>query len=127
MRIRPDVFINEDIEDLKKHLVVGTVVRKARALTESHNAALKQIIRAHEVELELLPKTSLIRNKDERSQARSALKRQKAPKLGAEGCCALGCNGCLPFWNEPQYERARCKLSKKKGLQKLSVSSEETQ
>jgi putative protease len=124
MRIRPDVFANEDIELLKQQIVVGTVVRKARALTESQNAALQQNMRAQEVELELLPKSSLLRNPEERTQARSALKRQKAPKLGAEGCCALGCNGCLPFWNEPQYERARCKLSEKKGLKKLEVTAD---
>jgi putative protease len=112
------------MQSLKKHIVVGTVVRKARALTDSQNAALQQNMRAQEVELDLLPKSSLLKDPEQRSQARGALKRQKAPKLGSEGCCALGCNGCLPFWNDPQYERARFKLSEKKGLKKLEVASQ---
>ncbi len=124
MRIRADVFMTEEISELKTKLIVGTVVRKARALTDAQNAALQQNMQAQDVELDLLPKSSLLRDPAERSQARSALKRQKAPKLGAEGCCALGCNGCLPFWSEEKYERARMKLAAKTGLKKLLISAE---
>ena len=28
-------------------------------------------------------------------------------------CCAKGCNGCLIFWNDPQYERLRKKIASK--------------
>jgi len=33
-----------------------------------------------------------------------------SPRLGLDGCCGLGCNGCLMFWNEPKFEGARAKL-----------------
>jgi len=34
-------------------------------------------------------------------------KRSKTSRKGVEGCCGRGCNGCLMFWNDPEYARAR--------------------
>ena len=31
----------------------------------------------------------------------------RTPRLGVEGCCGRGCNGCQHFWNDPRYARAR--------------------
>ncbi len=38
----------------------------------------------------------------------------KTPRLGTEGCCGKGCNGCLIFWHDPAYARARRLLATKK-------------
>ena len=37
----------------------------------------------------------------------------RTPRLGVEGCCGRGCNGCLHFWNEPRYANARQLLRSK--------------
>ena len=38
----------------------------------------------------------------------------RTPRLGAEGCCGRGCNGCQYFWHDPRYARAREVLRSKK-------------
>jgi putative protease len=38
----------------------------------------------------------------------------RTPRLGIEGCCGRGCNGCLYFWHHSRYERARQLLKSKK-------------
>jgi putative protease len=38
----------------------------------------------------------------------------KIPRTGKEGCCAKGCNGCLIFWYDDKYARARAILKTKK-------------
>ncbi|TNE36114.1 MAG: hypothetical protein EP347_11860, partial [Alphaproteobacteria bacterium] len=43
----------------------------------------------------------------------------KSPRYGVEGCCGKGCNGCLVFWHDPAYAKAREKLSAKKQGEKL--------
>ncbi|KUJ73677.1 hypothetical protein AVO45_13860 [Ruegeria marisrubri] len=37
-----------------------------------------------------------------------------------EGCCGRGCNGCLIFWQDPQYARAREVLLKRRQGAQLS-------
>ena len=45
----------------------------------------------------------------------------KSPRLGKEGCCGKGCNGCLIFWHDPSYEKPRQLLAKKKQGELLSM------
>ncbi len=54
----------------------------------------------------------LISSTDEENKDRKF----KTPRLGVEGCCGRGCNGCLVFWNDPSYTKA-CELmaDKKQG------------
>ncbi len=47
----------------------------------------------------------------------------RTPRLGIEGCCGRGCNGCLHFWNDARYARARELLKSKK--QGALLSNEE--
>ena len=56
----------------------------------------------------------------ERLEAPAQERRPKTPRFGVEGCCGKGCNGCLMFWNDPAYARARDLLAKKKHGEKLS-------
>lgn len=41
-------------------------------------------------------------------------RRFKSPRLGTEGCCGRGCNGCLIFWHDPAYAKARSLLASRK-------------
>ncbi len=34
----------------------------------------------------------------------------KSPRLGSEGCCGKGCNGCLIFWYDPKYAAKKLEL-----------------
>ena len=47
----------------------------------------------------------------------------RTPRLGIEGCCGRGCNGCLHFWNDARYAAARALLRSKK--QGALLSNEE--
>lgn len=38
----------------------------------------------------------------------------RTPRLGKEGCCGKGCNGCLIFWHDEKYAKAREILKTKK-------------
>jgi putative protease len=38
----------------------------------------------------------------------------KTPRIGKEGCCGKGCNGCLIFWYDDKYHKARELLKTKK-------------
>src|SRR5690606_9785498 len=74
-------------------------------------------------ELGFVKSSDLVRDPGERARVIQSMKGERPPKLGALGCCGLGCNGCLPFWNDEKYARARATLAQKKGLMKLPSSS----
>jgi putative protease len=38
----------------------------------------------------------------------------RTPRIGTEGCCGKGCNGCLIFWHDEKYQKAREILKTKK-------------
>jgi putative protease len=120
IRIRSSHFHNVDLSVLKSELVPLTVARKARPLTDTQAIQLKQNHKTQSAELGFVASSDLVRSTDERKNVIASMKGGKPPKLGAEGCCGLGCNGCLPFWNEDKYEKARALLSQKDGPQKLS-------
>jgi putative protease len=46
----------------------------------------------------------------------------KTPRVGLEGCCGKGCNGCMMFWHDPLYAKAREILGKKKQGEMLAKS-----
>ena len=46
----------------------------------------------------------------------------RSPRIGKEGCCGKGCNGCLIFWHEDKYKKARELLKTKKAGELLQKS-----
>jgi putative protease len=135
IRIPRSALADQDQEALPATIPVGTVVRKARPLTESDQAGLAQAKRS--AAQELIPVAGLLRlagseaGSEASPEARSVEPSEdragsqggdarvspgprgagRPPRLGAEGCCGLGCNGCLPFWQEPRYAPARARLA----------------
>jgi putative protease len=103
-------FHTEGAEVARRSLVPGVVARKGRPLDADKSEQLAFDRASFNVEQGLLPASALARGARAKPQA------TRAPKLGALGCCALGCNGCLPFWNEPRYETARVKYCASRGL-----------
>ncbi|MDX2053498.1 MAG: U32 family peptidase [Polyangiaceae bacterium] len=102
-RIPMSLFHNEDQSSLRQRLPLGTLVRKRALLNAEQAGFLKANQQAQKAELGLIPASALV------ASARSKEVRPP-PRLGLEGCCGLGCNGCLMFWNEPKFEGARAKL-----------------
>src|SRR5690606_25362434 len=85
-------FHTEGAELARRALVPGVVARKGRPLDADKSEQLAADRASFSVEQGLLPASALARGERAKPQA------TRAPKLGALGCCALGCNGCLPFW-----------------------------
>lgn len=121
VRIPLNLFHTEDLAQLRRSLPVGSVARKRGPLNADDTQHLAAMRTAQQVELGLLPAESLLA-----AQPRPKVLRAP-PRLGADGCCGLGCNGCLPFWNEPKFARAREKLANtSRRLNRAEVQLSET-
>lgn len=114
IRIPGEAFHAERLDDVKERLVPLTVARKARPLTETQRVQLTQNEKTQGAELGLIRADHLVRSNEERREVLASMKGKNPPKLGAEGCCGLGCNGCLPFWKEEKYARARTILDERR-------------
>lgn len=107
----------ENAEALRRDFPVYTVARKEQALGKDAWERLKLDAIAQAAEL---GKASEAAYRDQRQDLIEARLKQyegvtfRGPRLGVEGCCGRGCNGCLHFWNDPRYARARDLLGSKK-------------
>lgn len=112
IRIPKSAFHAEPVDE--SDLPSGSVVRKARVLDEVERSVLAHNQQSYLVERGLVPTESL-------TGPRVVAVRGKPPRVGSEGCCGLGCNGCLPFWYEPRYEKARALLRARGDGERLST------
>lgn len=120
IRISGGALADQDQATLRTRLPVGTVVRKARPLTEADRAGLSAAQQAAERELispgDLLSASTRPVRPADRASGRP-------PRLGANGCCGLGCNGCLPFWQDERYAPLRARLAVRGAPGKLAKSA----
>ncbi len=114
IRINASVFNNEDPEDLKALLPANGVARTEANLSEDRQALLQgnQVSLDQERGLRTLEET--------RPTLKGRAHTGKAPALGLDACCGLGCNGCLMFWNDAKYADARDSLKTRKIGEMLS-------
>ena len=109
-----------DVAQLRRDFPVHTVVRKEQALTEDAWARLALDRAAEGAERDGAGEDAYQRRRRELVDAMAAKHEGvtfRTPRLGVEGCCGRGCNGCLYFWNDPRYAPARELLrSKKQGV-----------
>ena len=128
IRIPFSAFDHEEPAQLAKRMPVNTVIRKERALTKEQWNRIKLDSKVQDIEAKGKPHEDYFDKRDELkaqlpATPEDAVKRTpKLPRMGTEGCCARGCNGCLMFWNDQQYAKARDLLAKKKGGQLLDKS-----
>ncbi|MCB4455447.1 peptidase U32 family protein [Leisingera sp. McT4-56] len=118
IRLPFTLFDHEDIDALKARFPAFTVLRKERALTEEqwNRVRFDKLTQALEISGKDNPK-AYTRRRDALADSiaqDSNEKRFKTNRVGTEGCCGKGCNGCLIFWQDPQYELARAALQKRK-------------
>lgn len=124
VRIPLSLFDQMTVEEVKGMLRPFTIIRKERALTQAEWDRLKLDKAAQRIELgkgsEGLYRRRLEALKSSVDEAQTRL-RPKSPRLGLEGCCGRGCNGCLIFWNDPSYAKAREILARKKSGEMLKT------
>ncbi len=111
-------FDREDPEEVRKNFPPMTIVRKESQLTEEEWRRLKLDKTAQKIELGATGRETAYRNQvaklQEAISSETMQKRGGTSRKGAEGCCGRGCNGCLMFWNDPEYAKARELLQQKK-------------
>lgn len=111
-------FDREKVEDLIAKFPPFTIIRKEAPLTEEEWQRLRVDKVAQKIELGQTVYEGAYRNGVKKLQEAISEdvmeKRSKTSRKGAEGCCGRGCNGCLMFWNDPEYAKARELLAKKK-------------
>ena len=119
-------FDREDMAQLRTSYPEMTIIRKERPLTRDQWDRLKLDKEASKIELgqgsDVLydkRRDALVQSLDEANKERKF----KTPRTGVEGCCGRGCNGCLIFWQDPSYEKARALMAQKKSGEMLAKNS----
>ena len=118
------LFEHEDLDELKAKFPPLSVMRKEKALTEEQWNRVKldklsqalEIKKKYDDEAYEKQRDKLAKSIDENLTE----KRFKTNRVGKEGCCGKGCNGCMIFWQDDVYARAREILLKRKQGEQLS-------
>ena len=126
IRLPFTLFDQEDPNYLRNHYPIFTVLRKERALTEEQwrRVQFDELVQRFE---ESGRKNEQVYN-HKRDELVAAIgnqiqeRRFKTRRIGIEGCCGKGCNGCLMFWQDPAYAKAREVLKARKQGSQLSKS-----
>jgi U32 family peptidase len=124
IRIPFHLFNQEDELTLKKQCPAYTILRKERSLTHEQwrRVQFDQLVQRLE-SADIRQDDQYAEYRDELASAiedQSQERRFKTRRVGTEGCCGKGCNGCLIFWQDPLYERAREILLKRKQGSRLT-------
>jgi putative protease len=116
------LFDREDPAELAGAFPPLSVIRKERPLSAAQWARLKLDEEALKLERgEGDPgRHGALRDRLLAAQpAAGGCVKSRTPRMGVEGCCGRGCNGCLVFWHAPEYGRARALLANKRTGEKF--------
>lgn len=119
IRIPASAFDKENPESIKQRIPELTVARRETPMSEEERVSRLSEIRAQELERGLITEEEYrkIMDDPELLGKRISMKANtghRAPKQGIESCCGKGCNGCLMFWQDEKYAKAREKMKTKK-------------
>ena len=124
IRLPFTLFDHEEIDDLRARFPVYSVLRKERALTDEHWSRIRFDKLVQGLKTSGRDNTAAYaRRRDdlvEKIGQDGNTRRFKTNRVGTEGCCGKGCNGCLIFWQDDKYALAREVLSKRKQGAQLS-------
>ena len=124
VRIPFSLFDHEDPEVLRARFPQYSVMRKERALTEEQWARIRldKLTQGLEINGKENEKAYSKRRDElvEKIGENTNDRRFKTNRVGVEGCCGKGCNGCMMFWQDDQYARAREVLLKRKQGEQLT-------
>lgn len=122
IRVPFSLFDQEEVSSLKNDFPAMTIIRKEKALTQEQWDRIKLDTESQKLELGRGTQQGYEEKREKLQQSldeRDSDRTFKTPRRGTEGCCGKGCNGCLMFWHDPLYEKARTLLAKKKQGQLL--------
>lgn len=118
-------FAQENTDFVKEAMPPYSLIRKEVAMTDRNYQRLKLDRIAYNAE-QGINSDNLYRKQTETLTKAIALDDDKAmrnpPRVGTEGCCGRGCNGCLIFWNDDKYAEARKLMKEKKQGEMLTAS-----
>ncbi|MCP4445825.1 MAG: peptidase U32 [Myxococcales bacterium] len=123
LRIPFSLFDQERSEQLASQFPVGSIIRKEKPLTEEQwdrlafDKAGMRRERGESAEGLITLRRDKLRDSVD---ARDANREVKSRRVGTDGCCGKGCNGCLIFWHDSSYQKARELLATKKQGEMLS-------
>ncbi len=124
VRIPFSLFDHEDPDVLRARFPQYSVMRKERALTEEQWARIRldKLTQGLEINGKENEKAYSKRRDElvEKIEENTNDRRFKTNRVGVEGCCGKGCNGCMMFWQDDQYARAREILMKRKQGEQLT-------
>lgn len=122
IRVPFSLFHLEDMAELPSLFPPYTLVRKEKPLTDSDWYKIKLDKEAAKIEAgggdadlyhaRLDDLQVALDEKDKNA-------RPKTARIGIDGCCAKGCNGCLMFWYDEKFSGARQKLATMKQGERL--------
>ena len=128
LRIPFALFDHEELSYLKKDFPAYTIIRKENAMTEEEWQRIKLDRMSQKIELGNIPERLYppqVEKLQETISEEMMERRSKTSRSGVEGCCGKGCNGCIMFWNDPEYAKARAVLAKKKHGELLDTDGRE--
>lgn len=104
-------------EKLKELLPEFTLVRKEKSLSEADNLKVESRQLSHKLEAGEVREQKYDKKRKKYFSAKEIgdeTVAPKTPRVGVDGCCGKGCNGCLIFWHDDKYAKARELLKSKK-------------
>ncbi len=124
IRLRFTLFDHEDTDELRARFPACSVLRKERALSEEQWARVRfdKLTQGLEISGRENPAAYARRRDDLVDTIADGAddRRFKTNRVGVEGCCGKGCNGCLIFWQDDLYARARQEILTRKQGEQLS-------
>lgn len=115
--INKSLFHLEDQEKIEELLPEFSLVRKEKMTDESEKLKVESRQLSHQLEAGDVRQEKYQLKRDKYFASLDLADPEispKTPRIGKEGCCGKGCNGCLVFWHDEKYAKAREILKKKK-------------
>jgi putative protease len=110
------------IDEIKRLLPEFTLVRKEKNNIEAEKLKVESRELSLKLEAGKIKEEKYHNKRSSYFQAREIGDMQISPRtpgVGKEGCCGKGCNGCLIFWYDEKYSKAREILKTKKIVEML--------
>jgi putative protease len=110
VKIHVSAFHLLEKEKVKELLPPFSLIRKEKLLDESSQLNIETRKMSHKLES---GEIKIVRYEAKRQQYFQALEvanpevAPRTPRVGREGCCGKSCNGCLIFWHDEKYAKAR--------------------
>jgi putative protease len=117
VKIPLNLFHEENIASLKERLPINTLLRKEKLLEDFEKNRIELHYQAHKKEG---GEGSDKKYDQKRDKYLTSIQKKlkdvspRTPRVGEDGCCGKGCNGCLMFWHDDKYAKAREVLAQKK-------------